>query len=164
MAGRCSRQSGRYQASDLGENPHAKKHFRAYNPARFITTVIWRGARKGHKMQRIGALIWLINRFGTCMMKGPRFAVFAVVLASLPLTGVSRPTAQRERALCCLCMCHSVDESQCAQVCVNMQHGTKIIEEPEMNACTKSCLRHGVRQIFFSDDGTQFVIKPASTK
>lgn len=115
-------------------------------------------------MQRIDALIWLINRFGTSMMRGPKFAVFAVVLASLPLTGVSRPAQQRERALCCLCMCHSVDERQCAQACVDMQHGTKIIEEPEMNACTKSCLKHGVRQIFFSEDGTRFVITPAVNK
>jgi hypothetical protein len=49
-------------------------------------------------------------------------------------------------------MCHSVDENKCAGVCVKMQHGTKIIEEPEMKACTKSCLRHAVKQIFLSDD------------
>jgi hypothetical protein len=116
-------------------------------------------------MQRIGTLIWLMDRFGTSMRKSPKFAIVAVVLAALPLTGVSlRPAQQRERGLCCLCMCHSVDESQCTQVCINMQHGTKIIEEPEMNACTKSCLRYGVRQIFFSEDGTQFVITPALTK
>jgi len=98
------------------------------------------------------------------MMRSPKFAVLAVVLAALPMTGVSRPAAQRERALCCLCTCHSFDENQCAQVCIKMQRGTKIIEEPEMNACTKSCLRQRVRQIFFSGDGTQFVITPALTK
>lgn len=149
---------------ELGGNPDTKKQARAYNPARFITTVIWRRERKGHKMQRIDALSWLINRFGTSMMRGSKFAVLAVVLASLPMTGVSRPIQQRERALCCLCMCHSVDENQCAQECVKMQHGTKIIEEPEMNACTNTCLRHGVRQIFFSEDGTRFVITPALSK
>ena len=98
------------------------------------------------------------------MMRSPKFAVVAVVLAALPLTGVSRPAQQRERALCCLCTCHSFDENQCAKACINMQRGTKIIEEPEMNACTKSCLRHGVRQIFFSEDGTQFVVSPTLTK
>lgn len=115
-------------------------------------------------MQRIDTLIWLIDRFGTSMRKSPKFAIVAVVLAALPLTGVSRRAQQRERGLCCLCMCHSVDENQCAQVCIKMQHGTKIIEEPEMNVCTKSCLRHGVSQIFFSEDGSQFVITPAVTK
>lgn len=115
-------------------------------------------------MQRISSLIWLLDRFRTSMNWSPKFAVLAVVLISLPLTGVSRPSGKRERALCCLCMCHSVDENQCAQVCVKMQHGTKVIEEPEMNACTKSCVKQGVRQIFFSEDGTQFVITPASTK
>ena len=116
-------------------------------------------------MQRISALIWLTYRFRTSIMKrSPKFALLAVVVASLPLTGISRPVPQQERALCCLCICHSVDESQCSQACVKMQHGTKIVEEPEMNACTRSCLKHGVRQIFFSEDGTQFVIAPSTRK
>ena len=115
-------------------------------------------------MQRISSLIWLLDLFRTSMKLSPKFAVLAVVLISLPLTGVSRPAAKRERALCCLCMCHSVDENQCAQECVNMQHGSKIIEEPDMNACTKSCVNRGVRQIFLSDDGTRFVITPAANK
>jgi hypothetical protein len=115
-------------------------------------------------MQRISAWKWLFDRFGTSVKKSPKFALLAVVVASLPLTGVSRPAAKQERALCCLCMCHSVDENQCAQACVKMQHGTRIIEEPEMNACTKTCLKQGVRQIFFSEDGTQFTITPAATK
>jgi len=42
-----------------------------------------------------------------------------------------------------------------------MQHGTRIVEESEMNACTRSCLKHGVRQIFFSEDGTRFAITPS---
>ena len=98
------------------------------------------------------------------MARGPKFAVLAVVLVSLPLTGVSRPADKQDRALCCLCMCHSLDENQCAQVCVNMQHGTRIIEEAEMKSCTKSCLRHGVRQIFFSEDGSQAVITPGGRR
>ena len=109
-------------------------------------------------MQRISPLIWLFDRFETSMNWSPKLALLAVVVASLQLTGVSRPVVEQERALCCLCTCHSVDENRCAQVCVKMQHGTKIIEEPEMNACTRSCLRHGVQQIFFSEDGTRFVI------
>ena len=115
-------------------------------------------------MQRISSLIWLLNRFETSMKWSPKPALLAVVIAALPLTGVSRPVAQQERALCCLCTCHSVDENRCAQVCVKMQHGTKIIEEPEMNACTRSCLGHGVQQIFFSEDGTRFVITSSSSK
>ena len=115
-------------------------------------------------MQRVSWLNWLMYGLQASMKRSPKFAILAVILASLPLTGVSRSAHQRERGLCCLCVCHSVDENQCAQVCINMQQGTKIIEEPEMNACTKSCLRHGVRQIFFSEDGTQFVITPAVMK
>ncbi|HTT22230.1 MAG TPA: hypothetical protein VMG82_25100 [Candidatus Sulfotelmatobacter sp.] len=114
-------------------------------------------------MQRISSLIWLY-RFQTLMKRSPTFAVLAVVVASLPLTGVSRPVPGQERALCCLCMCHSVDESRCSQACVKLQHGTRIVEESEMNACTESCLKHGVRQIFFSEDGTRFVITPSVKK
>jgi hypothetical protein len=80
-------------------------------------------------------------------------AIFVVVLASVSLTGTSREVPMDEPGgLCCLCMCHSVDENKCARVCVKMQHGTKIIEEPEMKACTRSCLHHGVKQIFFSEE------------
>ena len=80
-------------------------------------------------------------------------AILVIVLGSLSLTGASQPAPMEERGgLCCLCECHSADESKCARVCVKMQHGTKIIEEPEMKACTKSCLRHGVKQFFFTDD------------
>jgi hypothetical protein len=99
------------------------------------------------------------------MRASPKLAIVAVLLAALPLTGVSRPSSSHERGgLCCLCTCRSFDENQCSQACVKMQHGSKIIEEPEMNACTKSCLRHGVRQIFFSEDGTRYVISPNLTK
>jgi hypothetical protein len=115
-------------------------------------------------MQRISTLIWLTYRFQTSMKRSPKFALLVVVIASLPLTGISLPVPAKERALCCLCMCHSVDESQCTQACVNMQHGTKIVEEPEMDACTNSCLKLGVRQIFFSEDGTRFVITPVARK
>ena len=45
-----------------------------------------------------------------------------------------------------------------------MQYGKRIIEEPEMNACTKNCLKQGVRQIFFSEDGTRFAITPSRSK
>jgi len=88
-----------------------------------------------------------------------------VILASLWLTGASRAVPGDDRGgLCCLCMCHSFDENKCAGVCVQMQHGTKVIEEPEMKACTKSCLRHGVKQIFFSDDGSSYVVSPSTTE
>ncbi len=94
-----------------------------------------------------------------------RPAVLIVILASLWLTGASRQAPEADRGgLCCLCMCHSVDENKCARLCVRMQHGTKVIEEPEMKACTKSCLRHGVNQIFFSEDGSGFVVTQSSTE
>lgn len=92
-------------------------------------------------------------------------AVFIVILASLWLTGASGQVPTQVRGgLCCLCMCRSADENKCARDCVRMQHGTKIIEEPEMKACTKSCLGHGVSQVFFSEDGTTYLIAPSSTK
>lgn len=115
-------------------------------------------------MQPSTFFILLTSRFRTSMKWSPKLALLAVVIGFLPLTGVSRTAAKRERALCCLCMCHSADENQCAQVCVNMQHSARIIEEPEMNACTKSCLKRGVRQIRFSEDGTQFVITPSTSR
>jgi hypothetical protein len=87
----------------------------------------------------------------------------AVVMASLSLVGDSgQPPRSEPAGLCCLCACRSVDESKCARRCVQMQHGTKIIAEPQMNACTHACLRKGVRQIFFSDDGSTYRIQDSS--
>ena len=86
-----------------------------------------------------------------------------VVMASLSLVGDSGQRHPTDAAgLCCLCACHSVDESKCARRCVQMQHGTRIIEEPQMNACAHSCLRKGIRQIFFSDDGSTYRLQDSS--
>lgn len=94
------------------------------------------------------------------MMTGTfRYGLFVAALAGLSLTGASRPVAADEPGgLCCLCMCHSANEKKCTRACVKMQHGAKIIEEPEMKSCTRSCLDKGVTQIFFSPDGTTYVI------
>jgi hypothetical protein len=70
-----------------------------------------------------------------------------VVFAALCMMGAAPAPKGSPAGWCCLCMCRSVDESKCAPVCVKMQHGKKIIEEPEMKACTKTCLQHGVEQI-----------------
>jgi hypothetical protein len=77
-----------------------------------------------------------------------------VVFALLSVTGATARVPKYEPGgWCCLCMCHAMDENKCAPVCVRMQHGRKIIEEPEMKSCTKSCLRHGVKQIFSDEFG-----------
>jgi|SRR5215472_9368292 len=73
--------------------------------------------------------------------------VVIVFLASLGLTGTTRQPYE-PGSWCCLCMCHSVDENKCARLCVKLQQGKKIVEEPQMKVCTNSCLRHGVKQIF----------------
>jgi hypothetical protein len=71
------------------------------------------------------------------------------VFAVLSVTGATARAPKYEPGgWCCLCMCHALDENKCAPACVRLQHGRKIIEEPEMKSCTKSCLRHGVTQVF----------------
>ncbi len=75
-------------------------------------------------------------------------SLVTVMLALLPLSGaISRVRKPEPGGWCCLCMCHAVDENTCARACIQMQHGQDIIEEPQMEACTKSCLQKGVRQI-----------------
>lgn len=89
-----------------------------------------------------------------------KFTSAILVLALLSVTGANaRGPKQEPGAWCCLCMCHAMDENKCARVCVRMQHGRKIIEEPAMKACTKSCLRHGVKQIFSDEFGNVIVPK-----
>ena len=80
-------------------------------------------------------------------------AACAIAVACLPLTGtVPKQSRDEPGGWCCLCMCHSADERKCSSVCIRMQHGTKIIEEPEMKVCTNSCLRKGVKQVFPEND------------
>jgi hypothetical protein len=50
-------------------------------------------------------------------------------------------------ANCCLCMCHAKDETKCSQMCIRLQHGKKIVEVPEMNACTNECKRVHVKML-----------------
>lgn len=38
-------------------------------------------------------------------------------------------------------MCHAKDETKCSRMCIRLQHGKKIVDEPEMIACTKMCKR-----------------------
>jgi hypothetical protein len=53
--------------------------------------------------------------------------------------------ASQPHANCCLCMCHAKDETKCSKMCIRLQHSKRIIELPEMTACTKSCERVNVQ-------------------
>jgi hypothetical protein len=50
-------------------------------------------------------------------------------------------------ANCCLCMCHAKDETKCSAMCVRLQHGKKIVEEPEMIVCTRTCKKVHVKTV-----------------
>ncbi|HLV87259.1 MAG TPA: hypothetical protein VKV39_09810 [Candidatus Sulfotelmatobacter sp.] len=76
--------------------------------------------------------------------------LFGIVLfAALSLQGASPAPKAELSGWCCLCMCHAVDESKCSGECLKMQHSKRIIEEPEMESCTKSCQRQGVKQVHY---------------
>ena len=86
-----------------------------------------------------------------------------VVMASLSLVADSDQRQTTDAVgLCCLCARHSVDESKCARRCVQNAAWHQNLEEPQMNACAHSCLRKGVRQIFFSDDGSTYRLQDSS--
>lgn len=50
-------------------------------------------------------------------------------------------------ANCCLCMCRAHDETKCSAMCIRLQHGKKIVEEPEMIKCTAECKRVHVVEV-----------------
>jgi hypothetical protein len=66
-------------------------------------------------------------------------AVIAILIAC-PIVALHAP-ADTLHANCCLCMCHAKDETKCSAMCIRLQHGKKIVELPEMNACTNECKR-----------------------
>jgi len=40
---------------------------------------------------------------------------------------------------CCLCECGSKAQDKCSHLCVRLQHGKEIIEEPQMKVCSRLC-------------------------
>jgi len=63
---------------------------------------------------------------------------FELALGMLPWVVLA---ATIPHANCCLCMCHAKDETKCSMMCIRLQHGKKIVELPEMTACTNECKR-----------------------
>ena len=59
----------------------------------------------------------------------------------LCLLMAANSSTQPVHANCCLCMCHAKDETKCSQMCIRLQHSKKIVEETEMNKCTRECKR-----------------------
>jgi hypothetical protein len=73
------------------------------------------------------------------------------VFATLLLCGVLaaqqsyKPVEPQPAGSCCLCECRGHDQSKCSALCIRLQHSKRIIELPEINLCTRSCVRHGVK-------------------
>jgi len=66
-----------------------------------------------------------------------KFASLMLLLAfTLPQSRVNIPQGG---AWCCLCMCGSKEQDKCARYCIVRQQGKKIVEENEMNICTRKC-------------------------
>ncbi len=40
---------------------------------------------------------------------------------------------------CCLCPCGSKAQDKCSHLCIRLQHGKEIIEEPQMKVCSRLC-------------------------
>ena len=73
-----------------------------------------------------------------------RYLIVLVLFGTLFAQG-HKP--QEPHANCCLCMCKSRDETKCSKMCIRLQHSRHIVEEPQINACTKSCERIHVKQV-----------------
>jgi hypothetical protein len=79
-------------------------------------------------------------------MKKTRILAIVVLLGTLAFATSHNKPAE-PHANCCLCMCHSVDETKCSRMCIRLQHSKAVVEEPAMNKCTVSCKRAGVKQV-----------------
>ena len=62
-------------------------------------------------------------------------------MAMVITTAMVAQVKPEPHANCCLCMCHAKDETKCSMMCIRLQHGKKIVELPEMDACTNECKR-----------------------
>jgi len=76
-----------------------------------------------------------------------KWRIFCLALSLFLLGFLSfRRVPEPPHANCCLCMCHAKDETKCSNMCLRLQRGTRIVEEPEMQVCTTVCERHGVEK------------------
>lgn len=76
-----------------------------------------------------------------------KLRVTALLLClTLPMAARTTKPTPEVHSNCCLCSCAAADETKCSTMCIRLQHSRRIIEEPEMNVCTKTCKRHGVRR------------------
>jgi len=82
-------------------------------------------------------------------MKDFYYFWLGVLLISLTIGAWTCDQTPMPHANCCLCMCHAKDETLCSRMCLRLQHGKKVVEEPEMIVCTHECERVSVNQIIY---------------
>ncbi len=70
-----------------------------------------------------------------------------LIMAFIVTTSMVAQVKPEPHANCCLCMCHAKDETKCSAMCIRLQHGKKIVEEPEMIKCTAECKRVHVVEV-----------------
>ena len=80
-------------------------------------------------------------------MKSVTIFITLVLMWFSTLALTSSFGAEEIHSNCCLCMCRAKDETKCSRMCIRLQHGKKIVEEPEMKKCTKTCERKHVEQV-----------------
>ena len=76
-----------------------------------------------------------------------RTIVMVLLGVSLVFAQVHTKPPAEVHANCCLCMCRAHDETKCSAMCIRLQHGKKIVEEPEMIKCTAKCKRVHVVEV-----------------
>jgi hypothetical protein len=78
------------------------------------------------------------------------FITVSLIASGVAVTWPSAPSApSAPHANCCLCMCRAKDETLCSRMCIRLQHGKKIVEEPEMIVCAHECERIPVKQVIY---------------
>jgi hypothetical protein len=76
-----------------------------------------------------------------------RTIVMALLGVSLMFAQVHTKPPAEVHANCCLCLCRAKDETKCSAMCIRLQHGKKIVEEPQMLECTAACKKVHVKTI-----------------
>lgn len=76
-----------------------------------------------------------------------KLTLVLLLLVSLSFSADNSSRNPEPHANCCLCACHAKDETKCSKLCIRLQHGKKVVMEPEMNVCTKSCQRVKVKKV-----------------
>ena len=74
-------------------------------------------------------------------MKKAMSGVLVALLSTVLIASDGQSHKVPQGGPCCLCECRAANQNACSTLCIRLQHGKKVVEEPMIHVCTRTCRR-----------------------